>query len=167
MSSWQERLRSVEPDDRERIDALVTRWWGAPVVVSRGKTHRPAELEGYLAEVRGELAGLVTLYREGDECEVVTLNSEEPGSGLGAALMHAAIEHARSHACQRLWLITTNDNTHALRFYQRLGLRIAAVRIGAVDEARRLKPEIPLTGHGGIPIHDEIELAIELEPAAP
>ncbi len=162
MSNWQERLRPVEPDDRERIDALITRWWGASVIVSRGLTHRPAELEGYLAEARGELAGLVTLYRDGDECEVVTLNSEEPGSGLGAALMQAALEHARAHACRRLWLTTTNDNTHALRFYQRLGMRIAAVRIGAVDEARRLKPGIPLTGHGGIPIHDEIELAVAL-----
>jgi len=33
-----------------------------------------------------------------------------------------------------------------------------AVRQGAVDEARRMKPSIPLIGRGGVPITDEIEL---------
>lgn len=36
---------------------------------------------------------------------------------------------------------------------------------GAVDEARRIKPQIPLIGLDGIPIHDEIELEMIL-PAA-
>jgi len=34
-----------------------------------------------------------------------------------------------------------------------------------VDEARRIKPQIPLIGLDGIPIHDEIELEMIL-PAA-
>jgi hypothetical protein len=32
------------------------------------------------------------------------------------------------------------------------------VREGAVDEARKLKPSIPLIGAGGVPITDELEL---------
>jgi hypothetical protein len=66
-------------------------------------------------------------------------------------------------AAARLFLITTNDNTHALRFYQRRGLRLCALRPGAVDEARRtLKPEIGEIGNDGIPIHDEVELDLLL-----
>jgi hypothetical protein len=33
---------------------------------------------------------------------------------------------------------------------------------GAVTEARKIKPEIPATGLGGIPVRDEIELTMEL-----
>ncbi|MCH7807580.1 MAG: hypothetical protein IIB60_00005 [Planctomycetes bacterium] len=38
------------------------------------------------------------------------------------------------------------------------------INLGAVDEARKLKPEIPLTGERGVPIHDEIVLELTLEP---
>jgi GNAT superfamily N-acetyltransferase len=155
-------VRPVEDADRPQIERLIAGWWRAPEIVSRGEVLRPAELDGFLVERRGEIVALATLHVRGDECEVVTLNSEQPGSGFGAALMRTAEEYARERGCRRLWLTTTNDNTHALRFYQRLGLRIAAVRIGAIEEERRLKPELPLLGDGGIPIRDEIELAKDL-----
>ena len=64
---------------------------------------------------------------------------------------------------RRAWLparglTTTNDNVDALRFYQRHGFRLVELRPGAVDAARRLKPEIPATGAHGIPLRDELEL---------
>jgi ribosomal protein S18 acetylase RimI-like enzyme len=59
-------------------------------------------------------------------------------------------------------LLTTNDNLHALRFYQRRGFRLAALYPGALAEARKLKPSIPETGYHGIPIRDEIELEMSL-----
>lgn len=55
-------------------------------------------------------------------------------------------------------LITTNDNTAALGFYQRVGFGVAAIHRDAVTAVRRLKPEIPLLGENGVPITDEIEL---------
>jgi hypothetical protein len=56
---------------------------------------------------------------------------------------------------ERLWVITTNDNVDALRFYQRYGFCLAAVHRGAVDRSRaRLKPEIPPVGAYGIPLCD-------------
>jgi hypothetical protein len=45
--------------------------------------------------------------------------------------------------CDRLRLVTTNDNIRALRFYQRRGWRMAALHLDAVDAARKIKPEIP------------------------
>ncbi len=58
--------------------------------------------------------------------------------------------------------MTSNDNLRALRFYQRRGFRLKELRPGAVDEARRLKPQIPLGGAEGIPMREEIELIASL-----
>jgi hypothetical protein len=63
----------------------------------------------------------------------------------------------------RLWLVTTNDNVDALRFYQRRGFRLAELRPEAVTLSRRaLKPEIPMVGAHGIELRDELELDLEL-----
>jgi len=60
--------------------------------------------------------------------------------------------------CERIWLVTTNDNLEALRFYQRRGFVLSALRPRAVDEARRkLKPQISTVGEFRIPLRDEID----------
>jgi len=152
-------LRPVEPRDRTWIERLV----GASRVASCGRLLQLAELDGVVAEREGEPIGAATYRIDGDECELVTLHSRVEGAGAGSALIEAVAEIARAAACRRLFLITTNDNTKALRFYQRRGLRLAALRPGAVDEARRtLKPEIAALGNDDIPIRDELELALEL-----
>lgn len=90
----------------------------------------------------------------------------ERGHGTGTALLEAVAEEARAGAAKRLWLVTTNDNLDALRFYQRRGLRLVRLRPGAVTEPRRqLEPEIPLAGNHGIPIRDELELEMDLTGA--
>jgi L-aminopeptidase/D-esterase-like protein/N-acetylglutamate synthase-like GNAT family acetyltransferase len=152
------RVRPIQDKDRPWIEGFTARAWGSAVIASRGNLHRPSKLDGFVTASGGAITGLITLHVEGDACEVVTLNSIIENAGNGTALMAAAERYARERGCHRLWLLTTNDNTHALRFYQRLGMRIAAIYPGAVDEERRLKPEIPSTGRDGIPIHDEIEL---------
>jgi ribosomal protein S18 acetylase RimI-like enzyme len=73
---------------------------------------------------------------------------------VGTRLLDAVEDRT---GAQRLWLVTTNDNLDALRFYQRRGFRISEVRPGASDEARRtLKPSMSEVGNFGIPIRDEI-----------
>ena len=62
----------------------------------------------------------------------------------------------------RRWLVTANDNTAAVRCYQRRGFRLVALRPNAVDQARRLKPSIPLYGDDGVPILDELDLELSL-----
>ena len=59
-------------------------------------------------------------------------------------------------------LTTTNDNIDALRFYQRRGFRMSALRPGVIDRSRLHKPEIPRTGDYGIPLRDEIDLACQV-----
>jgi GNAT superfamily N-acetyltransferase len=123
---------------------------------------QPSDLDGFIADFARRPLGLITVHVEDGGCEVVTLNSIDQGVGVGTALLAAAEAYARGHRCNRLWLITTNDNTQALRFYQRRGMRIHGWYSNAIAEARKLKPEIPLVGRDGIPLRDEIELVKEL-----
>lgn len=120
------------------------------------------ELPGLVAGLGEERAGLLTWSVQGDECEVVTIDSLIERRGVGRALLAAAAAEATAMGCRRLWLITTNDNLPALRFYQRLGWDLVALHRGAVDEARRLKPEIPHVGLDGIALRHELELELPL-----
>jgi GNAT superfamily N-acetyltransferase len=111
--------------------------------------------------VGGQLLGMLT-YLPGQDwrhCEILTLHAGEQWHGAGTALIEAVGRLARRHGCARLWVITTNDNVDALRFYQRRGFCLVRVHRGSVDRSRAsLKPEIPAVGAYGIPVRDEIEL---------
>ncbi len=159
------RIRPRAPGDDVWVRRLLERSWGSQTIVSRGRAHDAAALPGLVALTGDELVGLATL-RLGDarECELVTLDAVHAGRGIGSALLAASIEHARLHGCRRLWLVTSNDNLEAMRFYQRRGMSFAALHRGGVDQARRLKPSIPERGLHGIPIRDELELEIRLQP---
>lgn len=112
----------------------------------------------------GQIVGLLT-YRIDDEgMEVLTLNAILEGQGIGSSLMLDAIAAARKKQCRRIWLTTTNDMLRAIGFYQRLGFRMVAINVGAVDEARKTKPQIPSVGERGIEIHDEIVMELLIEP---
>jgi GNAT superfamily N-acetyltransferase len=97
-------------------------------------------------------------------CEIVTLDNLGDRRGVGTALIEAVMETARAAGCRRLWLITTNDNLRALRFYQKRGFRLVRLSPDAVTAARRIKPEIPLVGEDGIPLRDELELERPVTP---
>jgi ribosomal protein S18 acetylase RimI-like enzyme len=90
------------------------------------------------------------------------MNSLAEGLGVGTALLNSVKSVAAFARCKRLWFVTTNDNTFALRFYQKRGFQILAVHRNTLKRSRKLKPKIPLGGVGGIPIRDEIEIEIML-----
>lgn len=156
-------IRALESADREMVLQFTIEHWGADKVIAHGVTYFPHTLPGFVATTNGEIAGLLTYHLEGNECEIVTLDSLREAQGIGSALIGAAKEAAKQTGCRRLWLITTNDNLNALRFYQKRGFCLVAVHRNAVNESRKLKPEIPLTGDYGIPLRDEIELEMRLD----
>jgi GNAT superfamily N-acetyltransferase len=155
-------IRRVNEDDRDWISELLREWWGGPEVVSRGKLHRADELPGFIAVHENRPAGLITCNIDDSDCEIVTMNSLVERIGIGSALIDAVKEFVVSNGCKRLWLITTNDNIQAIRFYQKYGFVLAAIHRNAMEQSRKLKPEIPLTGNDGIPIRDEIEFELLL-----
>ena len=155
-------IRLLTPADRDWVRRKIIETWGAETVVVHQTVYHPAELPGFIAEAEGEIAGLLTYQLEGEACEIVTLDAWRTGLGVGTALIETVRQAAGREKCRRLWLVTTNDNLPALRFYQKRGFVIAAVHVNSIEKDRRLKPEIPLTGMDGIPIRDEIELEMML-----
>ena len=155
-------IRSVDKEDRNWIAQFLDEYWGSTRIVSRGQVYLAHLLPGFVALVDEAHAGLVTYRFGADDCEIVTFNSLQEGLGIGTALIEAVKEVASEEDCRRLWLITTNDNMQALRFYQKRGFHLVAVYPSALDESRKIKPEIPLFGKDGIPLRDEIELELPL-----
>lgn len=161
-------IRPMIDADRPWVTTFLAEEWGATAQAVRGGLFYPHELPGLLAERTGQIVG-IAIYRQLDPStwELATLNSLEAGAGIGTMLVQAVAAVARAQGATQLVVVTTNDNLHALRFYQRRGFVLHAVRIGAVNQSRRdLKPEIPLVGNDQIPIRDELELALAL-PAEP
>ncbi len=153
----------LEKADRSWAIDLWQRNWNGDIVVSRGKIHHLKKLNGFVAKVDDERVGLVTYEIANNQYEIVSLDSMMEGVGIGSILIDQCIQDAKKHHCKRVWLVTTNDNTEALRFYQRRGFVINAVYKDAIQESRKLKPKIPHVGNNGIPIRDEIELEFTFE----
>ena len=156
-------IRPVEPWDREWISQLSAERWGSEIVVVHDTVYKPADLPGFVAIEENKRIGLITYHIENGECELVTLDSLQPSIGIGNGLIEEVGWVAKEAGCKRLWVITTNDNIEALKFYQRRGFSLVAVHKDAVVTAREEKPEIPQFGKNGIPIKDEIELEMKLD----
>ena len=108
------------------------------------------------------IKGVVTYIIVNDECEIVTLNSFEENRGIGTKLIKEVLDIAQKNSCKRLWLITTNDDINAIRFYQKRGFDLKAAHINAMELSRKLKASIPLIGIDNIPIKHELEFEIIL-----
>ncbi len=156
------QTQPCSPELTEKIRGLVVSRWGADYVVAHGQVFRPHELPSFFALSGAELKGLATYWLEGNSCELVTLDSLDEGQGIGSALLSAVVGEARRAGARRLWLVTTNDNLRALRFYQKRAFRLVAVHSNAVERSRKLKPSIPELGCDGIPLRDELELELTL-----
>jgi N-acetylglutamate synthase-like GNAT family acetyltransferase len=161
------KIVRVNAEDRDWVAALLRRHWGSAMIVSRGRQHDGTRLPGFVVLYRKKRAGLITYRIENDECEIVSLNSLIWNRGIGGALIEAVRVEACKAGCRRLWLITTNDNLLALRFYQKRGFILWRLHRGAIADSRKLKPEIPLLADSGIPIRDEVELQMRLHPDTP
>ena len=160
-------VRPAYPVDRERVDEFLAAN-NAAMVARLGELVDARRHPALIAEVDGELAGVLTWVLRGRSMELLTLHAARRRTGAGTALVGAARRVAGASGAQRLWLITTNDNVDALRFYQRRGFRLTNVHAGAVDRSRAaLKPGIPETGDHGIEMHDELELAMTIASSDP
>lgn len=113
---------------------LLRARWGSSRIVSRGVVHDAALLPAFVATSENEPSGLITYNIVSKECEIVTLDSIRERAGIGTALVEAVRQEAITAGCSRLWLVTTNDNIFAIRFYQKRGFIIKEIHVNSVEE---------------------------------
>ena len=151
-------VRPYRESDRSWAESLLDEF-GGPMQARRGELIDVLALPGFTAERDGRPVGLLTYQRANGECELAFMAALERQHSIGSALLDA-LRHEVGEG-QRIWLVTTNDNLEALRFYQHRLFRLSALRTGAVDDSRRrLKPQISTVGELGIPMRDEVELEL-------
>ena len=150
------RVRPVENSDRQWVLSIIQRW-GGDFSISSGRKIYPAEVHGFIAtDINDREVGLITYDVRDRECEIVTLDAFEKLQGIGTRLLETVFKAAKQFQLDRVFLSTTNDNLNAIRFYQKRGMRISAINLGAMEKYREMKPSIPIIGEHGIPIRDEI-----------
>jgi len=148
-------IRRLTQSDLPRLRDFWIEQWGSDFMVVHNDVIRYDEVEGFIYE---DWAGVITFMIRGEECEITSLDSMSEGKGVGTALVGEVLRETKEKKCRRIFLITTNDNLHALGFYQRRRFELVAIHRGALNESRKIKPSIPLIGENNIPLRDEIEL---------
>ncbi|HVO75799.1 MAG TPA: GNAT family N-acetyltransferase [Ignavibacteriaceae bacterium] len=157
------KYRRILNSDKAWIDKFIENHWGSKAIAVHNTVYYPSFLKGFLAEAGKEKTGLITYNIDGKKCEIVSLNSILENKGIGTALVNLVIDEAKEKNCGEIWLVTTNDNIKGLYFYQKIGFQIVHIYLNAVQQSRKLKPEIPLKAANGIPIKDELELSLKIK----
>ncbi len=138
--------------------------WSSTTVAPRGELLDALELTGYVALLGGRRTGLALVHVRDADLEVVAISTSTPRRGIGRALIKECVTRARERGCRRVWLVTTNNNTGAIAFYQHIGMDLCAYYRHGVQASRLLKPSIPLRNSTGAPIDHELESELVLAP---
>ena len=155
-------IKNSTSKDRDWITEVLIDNWASSIIVTKGTSYQADLLPALIADLDGNPSSVLIYSIKNNELEIVSLNAIEKGKGIGSALLDEIEKIAKEQRCRRIWLITTNDNIDALRFYQRRGYEIAFVHRHAIQESRKIKPQLPFVGKYGIPIRDEIEMEKKL-----
>ena len=155
-------IKPIDNDTKQKVSDIWINNWGSDLMVTRGKVYRVLDYPGFIAIENNQIIGLIIYRIEDKECEILSLDSLSENRGIGSKLLKKVIQVASENRCNRIWLITSNDNINTMRFYQKRGFEFKAIHLNAIDEARKIKPQIPVTGYDDIPIKHEIEMEYRL-----
>ena len=135
MRVW--RADTAEAEDVARLIAEFGAWWGKNVVpeaevrASVERIMRGDDGEYLLGAVDGMPMGVCQLrfrwsvWKSAEDCwlEDLFVREEARRSGLGRALVEAALERARERGCARIELDVNEDNEAAIALYEACGFR--------------------------------------------
>ncbi len=163
MLNLQYDIVKISEKYREKVNDILREEWESTNIMIRGQIIDGTKLDGFLAISDNEIVGLITYLIKDNECEICSLNSFVENKGIGSSLIENVKNLARNKNCNRLKLVTTNDNIRGIEFYQRRGFVFSKIYVDSIKNARKLKPEIPMYADNGLPIRDELEFEIILK----
>ena len=153
-----DKIEKISNETRDLVNQFFIDNWFSTDMCVRGKIIDGTQLDGFLLQEENKIIGLVTYTFWGDVCEIVSLDSKKENIWIGSTLLKEVERVAIDNNCKKMRLITTNDNMRALQFYQKRGYCLTKLYPNAMEEVRRVKPNVPELGDNDIPLRDEIEL---------
>ena len=156
------KIERISNETRDLVNQFFIDNWFSTDMSIRGEILDGTKLDGFLLQEDNTIIGLVTYTFFGDICEITSIDSKKENIGLGSALLKEVEKVAKNNNCKKMRLITTNDNMRALQFYQKRGYCLTKLYPNAMEEVRKVKPDIPELGDNDIPLRDEIELEKKL-----
>ena len=157
-----ENIERISNETRALVNQFFIDNWFSTDMSIRGEIIDGTKLDGFLLQEENTVIGLVTYMFFGYICEIVSLDSKRENIGIGTALLKEIEKIALDNNCKKMRLITTNDNMRALQFYQKRGYCLTKLYPNAMEEVRKVKPNVPEIGDNDIPLRDEIELEKQL-----
>lgn len=148
--------------DLDELRALLRQRWGETLMMF-GRSWKLGDYDAYVArDAAGTIVRLVTTVVQKSTRLALTLDNFSEQPGIGRLLLDFVMTMGREEGARSLRVLTTNDNTPALRYFQKRGFRIVAFYPGAIAVYRQVAPTLPEIGVDGIPVRDAIELEIDL-----
>lgn len=152
------KIERISNETRNLVNQFLIDNWLSTDISLRGEIIDGTKVDGFLLQEENTIIGLITYTFFGDICEIVSLDSKRENIGIGTALLEEIEKVAIDNKCKKIRLITTNDNMRALQFYQKRGYCLTKLYLNAMEEVRKVKPNVPVIGDNDIPLRDEIEL---------
>ena len=149
--------KKLKEVNREEVNKFIKKNWYSTDMFVGGDIIDMTTIDGIVVYEEGKIVALETYRIKDKECEIISLDSLKEGQGIGTELINRVIQIAKDNLCKRVKVITTNDNIHAIEFYQKRGFDMFKLYHNAVNRARQMKPSIPLLGDNNIFINHEIE----------
>ncbi len=155
-------IKEISIYNRNIINTIMINNWGATEIILRNKIIDGTKSKGFIAEDNNKMVGFLLYDINDDICEIIALYSFVERKGIGSFLLNKIKEIATLKKCDRIVVITTNDNLIALKFYQKRGFFLSKLYCNAFDNIRKIKPNLPKLGENNIPLNDEIELVYKI-----
>lgn len=113
--------------------------------------------------VLGHLQLVPAVHADEVELKNMAVLPDRQGTGVGRALVEAAITRCRAESRTRMLVATAAADTGNLRFYQRVGFRLLSVEQDAFTPATGYPDAIAIDG---IPLRDRVWLSQDLAGSA-
>lgn len=162
LSGTRLNLARIKEADRETIEHFMLERFGAVYMPGPEAVQDVRSLPGFTARNADGLAGLASVTIQQDRAQLVCLDSLHSGRGCGGALLAAAIDFVRSEGCNKISVLTGNNNLRAISFFQKRGFAISGVRPGQLAGFVRQTPGFLAPGDTHIPARDFLEMELAL-----
>jgi ribosomal protein S18 acetylase RimI-like enzyme len=110
-------IKAIDDTNKPMVRQLFIDNWNSDIIVTKGQIHKFEELEGFIAISNNDIVGFLTFKQKNQSVELISLDSFKEKKGIGTQLLNRLVEYVKNKSVNRLWLITTNDNLNALKFY--------------------------------------------------